>query len=77
MVWTGIDFLTFTQYLDDLDPTFDVGQQRTPSGLRGGQTYGDEIVERIRDFAHKFTNNIQPRYFVPSWCFTVRRSKVR
>ena len=63
MVWTGIDFLTFTQYLDDLDPTFDVGRERTPSGLRGGQTYGDEIVERIRDFAHKFTNNIQPPLF--------------
>jgi hypothetical protein len=63
MVGTGIEFSTFTQYLDDLDPEFDPGQQRTPARLTEAQTYGDEIVEKIRDFAEKFTSKLQPPLF--------------
>jgi len=63
MVGMGIEFLTFTQYLDDLDPEFDPGQQRTPARLTEAQTYGDEIVGKINDFAEKFTSRIQPPLF--------------
>jgi hypothetical protein len=63
LVGMGIEFLTFTQYLDGVAPQFDPNQQRTPSGVRGGQTYGDEIVQHITDFAEKFTTRIQPPLF--------------
>lgn len=52
MVGMGIDFLTFTQYLDDLDTQFNPTEEHV-----------DEIIERIRDFAHNFTNKIQPPLF--------------
>ena len=52
MVSMGIDFLTFTQYLDDLDTQFNPTEEHV-----------DEIIERIRDFAHNFTNKIQPPLF--------------
>jgi hypothetical protein len=59
----GIGFLAFTQELDDIDATFDPSQQRTPSGIRGGKLYGEELAERIRDFFGGWTRAIQPPLF--------------
>lgn len=59
----SVDFLTFTQDLDDLEPTFDPVQQRTPSGLRDSKTYGEELVEHIRDFFRQWLTATQPPLF--------------
>lgn len=63
IVGMGIEFLAFTQELDDLDATFDPAQQRTPSGITGGKLYGEELAERIRDFFGRWSNAIQPPLF--------------
>ena len=59
----SVDFLTFTQDLDDLDATFNPLEQRTPSGLNDSKTYGEELAERIRDFFGQWIRAVQPPLF--------------
>lgn len=63
LVGMGIEFLAFTQGLDDIDATFDPAQQRTPSGIRGGKLYGEELAEGIRDFFGRWATATQPPLF--------------
>jgi hypothetical protein len=63
LVGMGIQFLAFTQELDDIDARFDPDQQRTPSGIGGGKLYGEELVEGIRDFFGRWAAATQPPLF--------------
>lgn len=59
----SVDFLSFTQGLDDLDATFDPLEQRTPSGLSNSKIFGEELVEGIQDFFRQWLTATQPPLF--------------
>ncbi|BBU21820.1 hypothetical protein PFJ02_21235 [Mycobacterium xenopi] len=65
LVSLQIDFRSLINYLDDLEPTFNPVEQRSPASITAPvKTYGDEIHEQIEKFMAKWMDRIEPPLFV-------------